>query len=107
RLDFLHTFCPRFCTDLDKHVKDYIAMQADKSIISGIVYEHGMEGFNEQEENNLLLYLSMAMETVKEIAGLYDDYKDVVCTCSKCAYYRSPKRLAEGHEDMARKELPW
>ncbi|OWZ09959.1 hypothetical protein PHMEG_00017259 [Phytophthora megakarya] len=82
-------------------------MQADKSITPDIVYEHGMEGFNEQKEYNLLLYMSMAMETVREIAGPYDDYKDAVCTCNKCAYYRSPKWLAERPEDMTRKELPW
>ncbi|OWY96449.1 hypothetical protein PHMEG_00033280, partial [Phytophthora megakarya] len=75
----------------DKHVEDYITMQVDKSITLDIVYEHGMEAFNEQKEYNLLLYLSMAMETVKERADVYVEYKDVVCTCSKCAYYRSPK----------------
>ncbi|OWZ05322.1 hypothetical protein PHMEG_00022607, partial [Phytophthora megakarya] len=107
RLDFLHTYLRRPRTDLDKHVEGYITMQADKSITLAIVYEHGIEGFNEQEAYNLLLYLSMAMETVKEIAELYDDYKDVICTCSKCAYYRSPKWLAERPEDMTRKELPW
>ncbi|OWY97139.1 hypothetical protein PHMEG_00032407, partial [Phytophthora megakarya] len=49
RLDFLHTYLRRSRTDLDKHVEDYIAMQADKSITPDIVYEHGMEGFNERK----------------------------------------------------------
>ncbi|POM72953.1 Hypothetical protein PHPALM_10254 [Phytophthora palmivora] len=80
-------------------------MEADKTIDAEELYDHGYEGFLEEKNYNMVVYLSMAMKVMQYIIiSVQDMYME--CLCKTCSHHKNQDELEEKHIRKTSVALP-